>query len=172
VLFPEGWVLKECSTLELWELDLFYKHRSGGLLLHALGLGSKAHGEDSLRKTYSKLGFKRDWVVYSLIHKGSLKAVLVVNQSDLGVNLSELLNCIKVLVVDTENLPYEVLSIAFHQLTDIYRMDELPVLIYPSDYLEARGIACEKHYALWILSMSEGGDQYLKYMQRFRIKLK
>jgi hypothetical protein len=171
-LFPEGWTLKECSALELWELDLFYKHRSGGLLLHALGLGSKAHGEDSLKMIYKKLGFKRDWAAYSLIRRGNLKAVLVVNQSDLGVNLSELLNCIKVLVIDTEGLPHDVLSIAFHQLTDIYQMGEIPVLIYPPDYLETKGIACEKHYALWILNMSEGGDQYLKYMQRFRVKLK
>jgi hypothetical protein len=172
VLFPDGWTLKECSAMELWELELFYKHRSGGLLLQALGLGSRTRREESLKTTYKRLGFKRNWALYSLLYRGSIKAVLLVNQSDLGINLSELLNCIKVVVMDSENLPYDVLSVAFHQLKDIYKMDEIPVLIYPADYLEARGIACEKHYALWILSMKDGGDQYLKYMQRFRVNLK
>jgi len=168
---PDNWNLNECSALDLRELELFYKHRSGGLLLKALGLRSGAGGSDSLRMTFDRLGFKRDWKLFSLLYKGSVKAVLLANQSDLGVNLSELLNSIKVLVLDTENLPYDILSVSFNQLKDIYQMDEIPVLIYPSEYLEARGIACEKKYALWILSMKEAGDQYLKYMQRFRIKL-
>lgn len=169
---PKGWVLKECTALDYWELDLFYRHRCGGRLIDALGLGRKEGGEDSLKMTYKRLGFARDWMAYSLVHDEKLKAVLIVNQSDLGVNLSELLNCIKVLVIDSEGLPYPILSTALHQLAGIYEMDEIPVLIYPSDYVDIHGVPCEKQYALWILNMQEGGSGYLEYMQRFRIKLK
>lgn len=169
---PRGWVLKECTPLELWELDLFYKHHSGGLLIDALGLGRNDRGRDALKMIYKRLGFTRDWMTYSLVHEEKLKAVLVVNRSDLGVNLSELLNCIKVLVIDPEGLPWGILSKAIHQLTGIYQLEEVPILIYPYDYVERHGIPCEKQYSLWILNMNEGGDRYLEYMQRFRVKLK
>jgi hypothetical protein len=169
---PKGWDLVKSSNLDLWELDLAYKHRSGGLMIDAFGLGRKDCGKDSLKTVFARLGFARDWTAYSLIHEEKLRAVLVVNRSDLGVNLSELLNCIQVLIVDPEGLPYDILSMAFDQLAAIYQMSEIPVLISPSDYSETQGISCEKQYALWILNMSEGGNSYLEYMQRFRIKLR
>jgi hypothetical protein len=168
---PEGWSLKECSTSDLWELNNFYSHHSGGLLLEALGLMREEDPSDeSLEEIYVRLGFLRKWKAYSLTHRGELNAVLIVNQSNLGFNLSELLNSIMILVTNPEGLPWNVLSTAIGQLTGIHDMKRVPVLFYPFEYVKAKDVPYEKQYNLWILNV-QYGNQYLKYMhQRFKIK--
>ncbi len=166
---PDGWSLKQCSALDLWELDRFYSHYSGGLLLDALGLGKKDYGDEPLGEVYSRLGFLRKWRAYSLSHKGELNAVMIVNQSNMGFNLSELLNSIKIIVTNPEDLPWNVLSIAIAQLTSIYHMDRVPILFYPFDYVKNKNIPYEKQYQLWVLNV-QYGNEYLEYMKReFRI---
>ncbi|MFB0521787.1 MAG: PilZ domain-containing protein, partial [Desulfatiglandales bacterium] len=162
---PEGWSLKEWSTLDLAKLDRFYNNYSGGLLLDALGLGQECSGDEPLEETYSRLGFLRKWGVYCLKHKRKLNAVLVADQSDLAFNLSELLNSIKILVTNPEDLPWNVLSIAISQLAGIYHMDRVPILFYPFDYVTARKIPYEKQYQLWVLNVQHG-NEYLEYMKK------
>jgi hypothetical protein len=117
-----------------------------------------------------RLGFTRKWEVYSLVNSGCLKSVLIVNQSDVGVNLSELLNGITVLVIDTESLPWEVLSPAVAQLTGVYHSDSIPLLIYPSVYCDVKKIPSEKKYQLWITYMRHS-NKFLEYVRRhFRMR--
>ena len=166
---PEGWALEESSALDLWELNRFYNHFSGGLLLNAINLEKKGYEDESLEEVYRRLGFFRKWRAYSLKYKEALNAVLIVNQSDLGFNLSELLNGITVLVTNPKDLRWNVLSIAISQLTGIYNTDRIPILFYPFDYVKDQNIPYEKLYQLWILDVRYG-DEYLEYMQRkFRI---
>jgi hypothetical protein len=87
-----------------------------------------------------------------------------------GVNLSELLNGITVLVIDTESLPREVLYVAVAQLTGVYHLDSIPLLIYPSDYSDVMKIPSEKKYQLWITYMRHS-NKFLEYVQRhFRMR--
>jgi hypothetical protein len=171
VHLPQGWSLKESSETELCELNHFYGHASGGLLLDVLGLGKEENSRDeSLKEVYSGLGFMRKWRAYSLTHKGELNAVLIANQSNLGLNLSELLNSIMVLVTNPEGLSWNILSVAIGQLTGKYKMEKVPVLFYPFEYVEANNVPYEKQYNLWILNVRYG-NEYLEYMQtKFRIK--
>jgi hypothetical protein len=153
----------------LWELNRFYHHYSGGLLLDALDLGEKDHTKESLEEVYRRLGFLRKWRAYSLKYKEVLNAVLVVNQSDLGFNLSELLNGIKIFVTNPEDLSWNILSLAISQLTGVYPMDRVPILFYPSEYVKDKNIPYEKQYQVWVLDVRYG-NEYMEYMQRkFRI---
>jgi hypothetical protein len=162
---PEGWSLKEMSPFALQEFEQFYKHNSGGLLLNVLDLGQRDRQNVSLEKDYEKLGFTRKRKVLSLIHRNKLSAVLIVNQSDLGLNLSEILNGITAFVTDPEGLPWEVLSLAVGQLADAHCFDSIPLLIYPPDYVEVRNIPYEKQYQLWIGNMHYTG-KFMEYIQR------
>jgi hypothetical protein len=165
---PEGWSLEECSSIDLWELNRFCRYQSGGLLVEALGL-KEDFSDESLEAIYDRLGFLRRWKVYALKHKKELNAVLILNQSDLGLNLSELINGIKILVTNQESLPWNVLSLAIAQLMSIYHADMVPVLFYPAYYVERNKIPHEKHYQMWILNV-QYGNEYIEYMQRkFRI---
>lgn len=166
---PKGWSLKEFSDEDFWELRSFYNHCSGGLLLDALGLGQKQTGEECLEDVYSRLGFQRRCQTYALTHQGELCAVLIVNQSDLGLNLSELLNGIKILVTNSDSLPWNILSTAIARLTAGFEVEKVPVLFYPVDYVQAKEVPFEKTYHLWTLNVQYGQD-YMEYMQeKFRI---
>ena len=167
---PEGWLLQECSNLDLWELNRFYNHHSGGLLLDILQLGDKNSSDESIENLYDRLGFMRRWKAYSLTHYGELNAVLIVDQSSLGLNLSDLLNSIKILITDSEGLPWEILSTAINQLTGVYQTERVPILIYPSDYLEAKNAPYEtKKYLLWIFG-AHLIRQFTEFLRRkFRI---
>jgi hypothetical protein len=166
---PEGWSLRECGAEELWELNRCYSHHSGGLLLKAMDLGQDKIGEDSIEQTYERLGFFRRRSAFALMCQDELQAVLIVDQSDLGFNLSELLNGIKIMVTSPETLPWNILSTAIAKLTHLYSMERIPVLFYPVDYVKARRIPYEKCYHCWVLNVRHG-DAYMEYMQkRFRI---
>ena len=171
--FPTGWSLSECSTRDLWELSRFYNQYCGGLLLDALNLKQDNSGGKFLEELYRRLGFLRKIKTYSLKHEGELNAVLIDDQSDPGLNLSELLNCVKVLVTNLEGLPWEILSTAIGKLTHTYpTMERIPVLLCPTNYLKAQNMLHEKQYQLWILNLKYG-NQYMEFMQRkFRIGYK
>ena len=140
--------------------ELIISKKTGGRIISS---------EDSLENLYRKYGLVRRWKAYSLKRKGKVTAVLIQNQSDPGLNLSELLNGIKILVLDSEKLPWDVLAIAIGKLALRYDGDKAPVLIYPFEYVEAKGIPYEKQYQMWILDVNHG-NEYMEYMQnRFRI---
>jgi hypothetical protein len=166
---PDGWSLNESSEADLWEFNRFYTHSSGGLLLDALSIGPEGDRNRTVEKAYAQVGLVRNWKVYSLCSKDELKALLIVNHSNLGFNLSELLNGIKVLVKNPEGLPWSVLSVAIGQLAGDYQMAKIPILFYPSSYVESNRIPYEKHYQMWILNV-QYGNEYLDYVQKkFRI---
>jgi hypothetical protein len=99
--------------------------------------------------------------------------VLIANQSDPGLSLSDFLNGIKIIVNDEAGLLWEILSAAISQLVGRYTIDKIPVMIYPSSYLETKGVPCEKHYNLWILSAHYGREfcEYMTASTRMRLKL-
>jgi len=168
---PEGWDLRESSDIDLWKLELFYKYQSGGLLIETLGLGNGSKEYDSLEAVYSKQGFVRKMKTYSLIRDGDPVAFFIMNQSDVGFNLSELLNGIKIIITDSENVPWNILSTAISKLSTTYNSDRIPILIYPSEYTELHSMQVEKQYQLWILNMPRSGDKFLEYMENnFRIR--
>ena len=167
---PSGWSLNECSDMNLWKLNLFYRNRSDGFLMDALGIVQKSHSEKPLEEAYGQLGFLRKWRAYSLEYQGELAAVLIVNQSDFGFNLSELLNGIKVLLINPETVSWRILSTAIGQLLKKHHMEKVSILFYPSEDAEALEIPFEKHYQLWIYD-ARFVDQFVQYMKRkFRIK--
>jgi hypothetical protein len=92
-----------------------------------------------------------------------LKAVLIANQSDPGLSLSDFLNGIKILINDAAGLPWEVLSAAISQLAGSFMIDKIPVLVYPVSYLEAKGVPFEKRYNLWIID-GHYAREYSEYM--------
>ncbi len=133
--------------------------------MDALNLEKRSSGVEPLEETYSRLGFLRKRWAYSLKHERELNAVLIVNKSDLGLNLSEILNSIKVIVTKPENLSWEVLSIAISRLSGIYSMDKVPILFYPLDYVKTKNIPYEKQYKVLIWDARFIG-QLIHYIQR------
>ena len=157
---PAEWKLREAIISDLVKLKEFYEVSSGGLLLSALGLEIPS---DSLKKSFIKAGFKRDCRTYCLCYEEQQIAFFIVNQSDLGLNLSDLLNSIKIIVLEPDKLPWAKLSSAVNNLSGVFAEEKIPLLLYPANYLSSQYIVEEKKYNLWILQ-TKYADDYLIYM--------
>ena len=168
--FPGGsglpllWELAETRAEDLQELESFYRQESGGLMLDALDLGQGMTDRGELSREYRKLGFKRESHLFSLKKNHNLKAVIIVNVSDIGLNMSNLTNAMKVIVLDNDDLPKEVLLAALTQAAASYDENEVPVMVYPVNYAEAKGIVYEKLYTMWVLNM-QNTDDYFSYLE-------
>jgi hypothetical protein len=165
VPFPHGWQLTNFETRHLPELERFYRNTSGGLLLDVLRLGQTDGKNETLEEVYRNHGFLRKWRFHMLTHEQTLMALLIVNHSSPGLNLSELLNSIKVIVTTPTGLPWTVLTTALSRLTPEFDTESVPLLIYPATYPTSLGLTVEKQYLLWILD-TQYGKEYLEYMEK------
>ena len=141
-------------------------------MIEALGLRKQDMIDSYLEKSYRDAGFLRSCKVYSLRHHDKLMAVLIVNRSEVGVNFSELMNYIKIIVINPD-LNWEILSMAAQSVMAGYTVPEIPVLIYPGDYLQSHNGSEGKKYQFWVLDLREHDADYVEYMaRRFRVRFK
>lgn len=163
---PESWSLEKYSQEDLNLMREYYDGIGGGMMLDVYSLEhrvckneypvkiNRAHentNHNNIVRMYSKIGLKRDCKVFSVRHDGRIKAALIVDTSDLGVNMSELLNSIKIIVIDN-TLPWPILQNAVSIVGKVYEIGTIMVLIYPYDYLKQQGVECKKRYYLWVLN--------------------
>ena len=163
--FPDGWSLCIFSREDFNLMREYYNGIGGGLMLDGFALECRAAendvddasgtpgyaGRHNISAMYNKIGLTRDSKVYSIRHQGIIKAALIVDTSDLGINMSELLNSIKIIVIDN-TLPWAILKDAVSSMGKIYGSDVIMVLIYPFEYLGQQGVECKKRYNFWVLS--------------------
>ena len=169
---PVEWLLRECCADDFRILKNFYEGHSGGLLLDAFGLDSPI---TPLRESFTKAGFKRNLQTFCLYLEDKLAAFFIVNKSDLGLNLSDLLNGITIFIVNDKRLKWDIILAAINKLSFYYKEGHIPLLIYPSNYLSGQGISADKNYQLWIVKNDPYVEQYAEYMaskfrMRYRIK--
>lgn len=164
---PEGWSLRETHTSDLWELEQYYKHCSGGLLLDMLDI--KRQGKQTIEQAYSRLGFHRKWSAFSLYFKDNLKVIILAEESNIAINLSDLLNGFKVFILDLKT-PLGAIYGALGRLLKNYPVESCPLLFYPADYVKHKGLNSEKHYFIWILN-TQYAHEFIEYlMRRFRMR--
>lgn len=164
-VLSEPWILSKSSDKDLTELEHYYEHESGGLMLNALDLEPGMVDDDNLSNEFHRHGFKRGRYLYSLKNDERLKAIFVVNISDAGLNMSELTNCIHVLTLDEDALTRDKLFLSLSQLASNYESGDVPILLYPVRYAEKIAIQYEKIYNLWVLNMQHF-DSYLEFIEK------
>jgi hypothetical protein len=96
---------------------------------------------------------------------GRLKAVFLVNHSDVGLNLSDITNCVKVFITDQEEFSAEILQTAILKIAKITDKKDFPALIYPAAFADEIQIPYDKNYNLWICSL-QYSDAYFRYLKR------
>ena len=164
-MIPFSWELEQTEPEDLFELEAFYNLESNGLMLSALDLKPKQTNLKEISQQFKKLGLKRNRYLYSLKKDGSLKAIIMINTSDVGINLSDLTNSTTVYILDSENMPYNILKESISILMKSLSMTDSPILIYPKEYLEFQEIPYERIYNLWVLNMNNT-DNYFRYLTR------
>ena len=129
---PRGWVLEEFSNHAWEEFQRCYRHVSGGLLPKILPFGRTAPGGEEIEAVYARHGLIRRCRFFSLWHHQDLCAVLIVNQTDPGLNFANLLNAISILVFDEERVSTEIFAWAVDSLGHFFDGSHIPVLAFPS----------------------------------------
>jgi len=169
-VLPPEWELSPSSESDLQELGHWYQHFSGGLMLDCLDLEPLGFDSRELIDEYRRHGFAKERIVLSLKKKGRLCACLVVHRTNIGLNLSDLTNCVKVLIVDSRDIERAVIENTLRRLFRDYQLcADMPVLIYPVEAAEKLHIQAEKKYCLWILN-TRHSDKYFKFIDRmFRL---
>lgn len=166
---PPEWTLREFVPSDMNEIERFYRHHSGGLLLSCLDLENYGGGNgDSIEKLYKRHGLIRRWKAFSLLKGDRHAALMIVNRSDLGLNLSELLNGVKIIITEPADTPWDILSTAAQALIEKCHVENPALTIFPHSYLEKGEIPYEKQYLLWIINSQYGRD-FIEYM-RERLK--
>jgi hypothetical protein len=161
------WSLTKTGKKDLKTLQYYYEKESGGLSLQALDLLPEKIGkEDKLNKIYRENGFQRNKILFSLKEKGQLIAILMVNVSDVGLNLSDLTNCIHIFILEPHSLPSDILHSALSEISSYYEHNNIPVLIYPSTYTDHNSISISKIYNFWVLDVQKIGDRYFTYLDK------
>ena len=150
VELPEPWRLAIAGEAELDRVARYYAGRAD-LMWQTMGL-SRAD-DRSLAEEYQKFGLRRGFARVGLYHGDDLKALVVIDQAEQGINLSELLNCPKVFVLD-ESLPTEIMRTTLSLVARSYVQSEVPVLIHPLSYAADLGV--KKRYTLFSVDGRHG----------------
>lgn len=165
------WTLSKASREDINQLDTHYKALAGGLMIPSLELSQDNNDADSrqLSDAYRRIGLKRHCRMFSLKRDGIQKAVIMVNIADLGLNMSDLTNCMTVWVTDECALDKDMLMAALGRLTELFEGTQVPVLLFPETFALARQIPFEKRYSLWVHSLRtiEGFNTYIKSLLKF-----
>jgi hypothetical protein len=162
---PESWRISETQPEDLEELADFYEHTSGGLMLEAIDLKPEKMDCSDLSNEYRQLGLTRVRHLYSLKKNGQLKAVLLANLSDIGLNLSDITNCVNAFVTNKAEFSADILQAAISKVADITGKEDFPTLLYPATFADEQKIPYEKIYNLWTLNL-QYSDPYFKYLGR------
>ena len=162
------WSLTKTSPEDedLLELESYYEEVSGGLMLDALELKPNMVPQDKLSLEYQRLGLKRKRYIFSLKRAGQLKAIINLNISDIGLNMSDLTNCIQIFVLDPDDLSKNIFYLTLSLLSVKFEQNDIPVLFYPVSYAENMSIPYEKLYTLWVLNVKNHTDHYFRYLKK------
>lgn len=162
---PRGWTLDEAGAGDRAALREIYALTSGGLMIEGLALREEdREAEAALSREFARLGFKRDRRLFALRRGTRCLALIAVNLSDTGLNLSDLTNGLQAFVLAPDELPGSVLLGALAALSAHYPSGRATVLLYPRAYADAHHIAYDKVYDLTVLDVEHLGP-YLNFME-------
>jgi hypothetical protein len=147
-------------------VEQWFQHQVGGLMLDCLDLDAEMFASQELMNEYRQHDFQKDRLLLSLRRHNRIQALIAVHRTDIGLNLSDLTNCVKVLLIDKRHFSRRILENALHAIFHQYQLNpEMPVLLYPAQFAEKTAMAIEKKYCLWILN-TRYSDRYFGFLEK------
>ncbi len=163
---PDGWELATCEAADIQEIEHWFRYQVGGLMLDCLDLDAQMFTSSELADEYRLHGFVKDRLLLSLRRNERVQACIAIHRTDIGLNLSDLTNCVKVLLIDKRHLSRRILENALHFVFKKHQLSpEMPILFYPAEFAEQTAMPVEKNYSLWILSTHDS-DKYFGFLDR------
>ena len=150
---------------DLEALAAFYKTISGGLMLEAFDLVPDRVDDDELAMAYQQAGLRRELYLYTFKKADTRIAIIMVQLSDIGINLSDLTNCIHVFLLNPKAASKKTLQSVLFHLARKYNQEKIAVNVFPADDARELALPVEKRYTLWTLDM-QYSDHYFGYLKR------
>jgi len=164
------WEMRPATDNDVQHLEGTLAGGPGALLTEAFNLGRQVEATDDLPAEYRRLGFQLDRRLFSLCHEGHLKALFLVDLTDVGLNLADLTSSVKTFVLDDRKLSKQIFRSALENLQNRFDRPPMPVLVYPDTYARQKDLPAKKLYHLWLLNL-DYLDQYFRYCSRFLTEL-
>lgn len=161
-----NWQLLPTTRDDLIDLETFYDNYSGGLMLRGLQLAPDHKNIADLASAYHKIGLKRERRLFSLMHRGKICAIIVVNTTDLGLNMSDLTNCVKFIAMNEQPLTHDIVKTTIALVSKYIGKGKISVLFYPEKTAINLGLDHEKSYSLWIYDTHKSIDHYFHFLKR------
>ena len=163
---PAEMEIKPCNAADMQELEHWFQHQVGGPMLDCLDLTPQMYAARELIEEYHQHGFSKDRLLLSLRWHDRILGCIVVHRTDIGLNLSDLSNCVKVLLIDAHHLNRRILENTLRLVFQQYALNaDMPILLYPAEFADQSNIPVEKTYSLWILN-TRYSDQYFGFLDR------
>lgn len=162
-----GWTLEPVITSDLVDFYGYYQNISGGLLPNVLDLVPEEFGNQTLTETYKANGLTRKRELHVLRYQDTPKALIDVQSTDLGLNLSEITNAITVYLIDPSPDYFDMVRFAIHKMALQQGKMSDPVMLFPNNYLNLCGFHVDKEYTLWSLDISLGSESYMAWMNHY-----
>jgi len=163
----DNWTLEPAAISDLTEFHGYYQSISGGLLPEVLDMTAEEFGNQTLTETYQACGLTRKRELHVLRCQGNPKALIDVQSSDIGLNLSEITNAITVYLIDPSPDYFEMVSFAVHEFASQRNKMSDPVMVFPNSFLSDCNFHVDKEYTLWCLDISLGSESYMDWMNRY-----
>ncbi|MFO7576992.1 MAG: hypothetical protein R6W66_04615 [Pelovirga sp.] len=166
---PEPWSLTPATPADIALFSAFYRNHSGGLMPQALDLTSENYCHPEISETYAAHGLKRTRELFALRYAGNLQALVDVQNSDAGLNLSEITNAISFYFLSWQDpqAAKEAMDAVIARFVTRYQKQKHPVMIYPMDAAKAFGLNPDKSYVLWVLDIVTGSESYMDWLNKF-----
>ncbi|MBN1140931.1 MAG: hypothetical protein JXB25_03915 [Deltaproteobacteria bacterium] len=162
---PPDWTLEPCEERDIVSLACVYEQESGGLLPRAMDLLPETAFVNTLEGDFRACGFNKEKRLLALKKDGELLAVLLLNLSELGLNMSDLTHCLQVFVINPIALEPPTFRAVAAEVMKRHGQEELPALVFPCSTADRAGIGYEKIYNLWIMNLRHV-DDYFRYLKR------
>lgn len=163
---PTNWVLESATASDLIEFYGYYQMISGGLLPEALDMVPADFDDQSLAEIYQENGLSRRRNLYALRYLGAPKALIDVQFSDFGLNLSEITNSISVYMIDPQIKYFDMVRFAVNDLAIQNDKMSVPVMVFPNTYLLNCGFEADKEYIMWTINVPDSIESYMTWMNR------
>ncbi len=161
--------LVSTNSKDLAELESYYEHISGGLMIDALDLRPGHLDIQALSAEYKRNNLKRDRYIISLKGGNILIAIVIVNISDIYLNMSNLTNCIKIIIIDQKRFKQEFFKNIVQKVSQYFAQEEVTTLVFPASFLDSNNTIVEKIYNLWVINL-QYTDSYYKYINKIILK--
>jgi hypothetical protein len=161
----ESYTIAPCRRQDLHALRRAYRPVHGDLMLEALDLVPERMDASTLSDEYQRMQLHRQRRLFAIKRGRRLEAVCMVIQTEEGLNLSDLINNIQVMIMPGSEIPAAALQQILQRLAEPFDEEKVTVMLFPHQYAQEQCLMAERQYTLWILD-TRCSDAYFNYINR------